>query len=115
MARDALFVSVNHDQLRTWETCLQELREPESEAQQEAAAKLKGCVERAVKDLSTEQFMHFEETVHDGIFKLLEEKVTMMHRMAIGTYCLSPSVGRFHRMNCVLTHGFTFTILCRRS
>lgn len=75
MAMDTFFEGVSHEKLPEWEICLQRLKDKDAEVQKDAAAQLRRCVELAVRELSTENFEHFEGKVHRRIFDLLEEKV----------------------------------------
>lgn len=105
MAMDTFFMDVSHHQPHECGSYIQRLREHDPEAQQEAAVELRRCVERAVKDLSTEQFEEFERVVHQRVFKLLNEKVKCVELHGDGPHaivlagsfsdrCLDP---RFHR------------------
>lgn len=92
MAMDTFLVNVSHDQIRECSQYLQLLREQDPEAQQDAAARLKRCVERAVKDLSTEQFESFEATVHRRVFELLDAKVRVLgHIDSLGSHTILAS------------------------
>ena len=72
---NALFDVVNDEKLVEWEVCLEKLKIDDLEVQRTAASNLRECVERAVRELSTESFDKFEVEVHQRIFTLLDEKV----------------------------------------
>lgn len=76
MAMDAFFDVVSEEKISEWEVCLQRLREDDPQVQKDAAVKLRQCVERAVRELSTESFEKFEKEVHLRVFSLLHEKVS---------------------------------------
>lgn len=63
------------EKLAEWELCLQNLRVDDPEQRKDAASKLRNCVERAVRELSTESFEKFEVELHQRVFALLNEKV----------------------------------------
>lgn len=72
---NALFDVVSDEKLLGWEVCLEKLKVDDPEVQRTAASNLRECVERAVRELSTESFDKFETEVHQRIFTLLDEKV----------------------------------------
>lgn len=72
---NALFDAVSDEKLLGWEVCLDKLKVDDPEVQRTAASNLRECVERAVRELSTESFDKFETEVHQRIFTLLDEKV----------------------------------------
>lgn len=72
---DAFYDVVSDEKLLEWEVCLQRLTADNNEVRVEAAAKLRQCVERALRELSTDSFEKFESEVHQRVFNLLNEKV----------------------------------------
>lgn len=73
---DAFFDVVSDEKLLEWEVCLQRLKTDDIDVRKDAAAKLRHCVERAVRELSTESFGKFETELHQRVFNLLSEQVS---------------------------------------
>lgn len=73
---DTLFDVASEDTLLGWEGCLQKLRVDDPKVRLESASKLRHCVERAVRELSTESFENFEKELHQRVFNLLNEQVS---------------------------------------
>lgn len=96
---DNFFDVVSEEKLLKWEVCLERLRVDDSKVRMDAASKLRHCVERAVRELSTESFEKFEAELHQRVFRLLNEQVScgsvvssaLFHRVgALYTYIVVP-------------------------
>lgn len=68
--------------LLEWEVCLERLKVDDSQVRKDAAANLRLCVERAVREVSTESFEKFEAELHQRVFNLLNGKVGCVLRVA---------------------------------
>lgn len=80
---DTFFDVVNHEKLLEWGACLQKLRVDDGKVRLDAAANLRHCVERAVRELSTESFEKFEAELHQHVFNLLNEQVSCVSVSAV--------------------------------
>ena len=86
---NALFDAASDEKLLGWEVCLDKIKVDDPEVQRTAASNLRECVERAVREISTESFEKFETEVHQRIFTLLDERLG---------YLLLPYSGALNRV-----------------
>lgn len=75
---DNMFDLITDEKLLEWEVCLARLRESDDKkSREEAANRLKVCVARLARELSTESFEKFETQLQQRVFDLLNEDVSV--------------------------------------
>lgn len=74
---DNVFDLITDEKLLEWEVCLARLRESDDKkTREETANRLKVCVARLARELSTESFDKFEAQLQRRVFDLLNEPVS---------------------------------------
>ena len=73
---DNFFGEIGDDKRPEWEMSLQKLRVDDDKVRMDAACKLRHCVEKAVRELSTESFEKFEAVLHKPVSDLRKEQVS---------------------------------------
>lgn len=86
-----LEVGVSNEKQPEWEVCMEMLRDVDPQQQTKAARKLKGCVEKQARELSTDAFEKWEAEVHRRVFERLDEKVCAVRwdvGASLGQFCI---------------------------
>lgn len=83
-----VFDLITDEKLLAWESCLTVLRqETDRNARADAAERLTVCVERLARELSTESFEKFELQLHQRVFDMLAEPVSVVVRVVVVAIC----------------------------
>lgn len=109
---DTFFEVVSDEKLLEWEVCLQRLRGDDAKVRMDAASMLRHCVERAVRELSTESFEKFELELHQRVFNLLNEQVSCAS--AVVSCASAHRVGALQTQCCGIRCALLFPPICCR-